>query len=268
MGGNPHQPHGNGHAKSNGHHQGLNTKGANGHPKVNAPVAVAEHSDLSLELESDFDLDGHALLGLGQLIDTPLRPDAFALDDELKIELISKHFRDIMTILGLDLTDDSLKGTPKRVAKMYVEEIFKGLNPANKPSMTLFENKYNYNQMLVERDITLYSNCEHHFVPIVGKAHIAYFSEGKVVGLSKLNRVVQYYAQRPQVQERLTKQIALELKQSLGTEHVAVMIEADHLCVQSRGVQDSHSSTITVDYHGKFLTDDSTRIEFLRLIGK
>lgn len=263
MGANPHNTNGNGHAKANGHHLGLGSD-----------VTCLGHSgkqllDLeALELEDALRFEAHALLGNAQSMNTPLREDAFALDDELKIELITKHFRDIMTILGLDLSDDSLKGTPKRVAKMYVEEIFKGLNPANKPSMTLFENKYNYNQMLLERDITLYSNCEHHFVPIVGKAHVAYFSSGKVVGLSKLNRVVQYFAQRPQVQERLTKQIALELKESLGTEDVAVMIEADHLCVQSRGVQDSGSSTITADYHGRFLTDDSTRMEFLRMIGK
>lgn len=200
-------------------------------------------------------------------IDTPLREDAFYLDDETKMEMIEERFRDIMNILGLDLTDDSLKDTPRRVAKMYVKEIFSGLNPANKPSVSLFENKYQYNQMLVEKDITLYSNCEHHFVPIVGKAHVAYISNGYVIGLSKINRIVQYYAKRPQVQERLTIQIAEELKAVLKTEHVAVVIEADHLCVSSRGIQDISSQTVTSHYSGKFL-NDQTRNEFLSLIGK
>lgn len=194
--------------------------------------------------------------------ETPLRPDAFDLDDELKIELIQKHFREIMLILGLDLNDDSLSGTPQRVAKMYVKEIFSGLNPENKPSIKLFENKYQYNQMLVEKDITFYSNCEHHFVPIIGKAHVAYIANGKVIGLSKLNRVVQYYAKRPQVQERLTMQIAEELKRSLGTEDVAVLIDAVHLCVSSRGVQDINSKTITSSYSGKF-EDENVKKEFL-----
>ncbi|NBV04788.1 MAG: GTP cyclohydrolase I FolE, partial [Cytophagia bacterium] len=155
--------------------------------------------------------------------DTPLREDAFAMDDDLKMELISKHFREIMHILGLDLTDDSLRGTPDRVAKMYVKEIFSGLNPANKPKVALFENKYDYNQMLVEKDIVVHSNCEHHFVPIVGKVHVAYFSSGKVIGLSKINRLVHYYARRPQVQERLTKQIAEGLQEALQTKDVAVI---------------------------------------------
>lgn len=199
-------------------------------------------------------------------IDTPLREDAFQLDDETKIELIEERFRDIMNILGLDLTDDSLKDTPHRVAKMYVKEIFSGLNPANKPSISIFKNKYQYNQMLVEKDITLYSNCEHHFVPIVGKAHVAYISNGHVIGLSKINRIVQYYAKRPQVQERLTIQIAEELKTVLHTDHVAVVIEADHLCVSSRGIRDTSSQTVTSHYTGKFL-NDHTRNEFLALIG-
>lgn len=194
--------------------------------------------------------------------ETPLRPDAFDLDDDLKIELIQKHFREIMLILGLDLNDDSLSGTPQRVAKMYVKEIFSGLNPENKPSIKLFENKYQYNQMLVEKDITFYSNCEHHFVPIIGKAHVAYIANGKVIGLSKLNRVVQYYAKRPQVQERLTMQIAEELKRSLGTDDVAVLIDAVHLCVSSRGVQDINSKTITSSYSGKF-EDENVKKEFL-----
>jgi len=198
-------------------------------------------------------------------IETPIRRDAFEIDDEIKIELIQKKFAEIMEILGLDLSDDSLKDTPKRVAKMYVREIFSGLNPKNKPSLTLFDNKYKFNQMLVERNIAVYSYCEHHFVPIIGKAHVAYFSSGKVVGLSKINRTVQYFSKRPQVQERLTIQIANELKEMLKTEDVAVLIDADHLCVASRGVQDVSSFTVTSSYHGKFL-DPNVREEFLRYV--
>lgn len=218
----------------------------------NTPVNKAEADEMG---------DAH----VGTSLDTPLREDAFALDNELKIELIEKHFREIMNIMGLDLTDDSLKGTPHRVAKMYVEEIFSGLDPANKPKIALFENKYKYNQMLVERDITLYSNCEHHFVPIVGKAHVAYISSGHVIGLSKINRIVEYYAKRPQVQERLTKQISAELKRVLQTDDVAVVIDAHHMCVSMRGVEDHSSSTITADYSGKFL-DEATRNEFLKYL--
>ena len=198
---------------------------------------------------------------------TPLREDAFKMDDELKIELIQKHFTEIMHVLGLDLTDDSLKGTPQRVAKMYVEEIFSGLNPKNKPAVTLFENKYKYKQMLVEKDISLFSYCEHHFVPIVGKAHVAYIPNGNVVGLSKINRIVNYYAKRPQVQERMTKQIANELREALHTEDIAVVIEADHYCVKSRGINDLTSTTTTVEYCGKF-NDPATRQEFLKYLGK
>jgi GTP cyclohydrolase IA len=198
-------------------------------------------------------------------LNTPLREDAFQLDDELKIELIEKHFEQIMHILGLDLTDDSLKGTPHRVAKMYVNEIFSGLNPENKPKMTLFDNHYNYNQMLVEKNITFYSTCEHHFVPIFGKAHVAYFSSGKVIGLSKLNRIVQYFSKRPQVQERLTNQIGEELKKALQTEDVAVIMDAAHLCVASRGVQDTNSSTVTAFFSGKF-EQESVKAEFLKYI--
>jgi GTP cyclohydrolase I len=202
---------------------------------------------------------------LGSSYETPLREDAFEMDDELKMELIEKHFREIMHIMGLDLTDDSLKGTPRRVAKMYVQEIFSGLNPANKPKVALFDNKYKYNEMLVEKDITFYSNCEHHFVPIIGKAHVAYISSGKVIGLSKINRVVQYFARRPQVQERLTVQIANELKEMLQTEDVAVLLDAKHLCVSSRGVNDVASSTITAHYSGKF-SEENTRQEFLKYV--
>jgi GTP cyclohydrolase IA len=200
-------------------------------------------------------------------LNTPLRRDAFKIDDGLKIELIAKHFKDIMYILGLDLTDDSLNGTPTRVAKMYVNEIFKGLNPANKPKITLFKNTYKYNEMLVEKNITVQSYCEHHFVPIVGKAHVAYISNGNVIGLSKINRIVEYFAKRPQVQERLTVQIAEELKSVLKTEDVAIVIEANHMCVSSRGIQDQTSSTVTSSYHGKFL-DTNCRAEFLTYLDK
>jgi GTP cyclohydrolase I len=202
---------------------------------------------------------------IGTSWDTPLREDAFDMDDEEKIVLIAYHFKEIMQILGLDLSDDSLKGTPLRVGKMYVNEIFSGLNPEKKPRMALFENKYGYHQMLVEKNIALYSNCEHHFVPIIGKAHVAYISNGKVIGLSKLNRIVRYYAQRPQVQERLTRQIAEELKAILGTEDVAVVIDAVHLCVSSRGVKDTSSSTLTAEYSGAFL-DPQKKDEFLKYL--
>lgn len=197
--------------------------------------------------------------------DTPLRDNAFELSDAEKIKTIAYHFKAIMSTLGLDLTDDSLSGTPSRVAKMYVSEIFSGLNPQNKSAVALFENRYKYGQMLVEKNITLYSNCEHHFVPIIGKAHIAYVSSGKVIGLSKLNRIVQYYSQRPQVQERLTMQIANELKSVLNTEDVAVVIDAVHLCVSSRGIKDTSSSTLTAEYSGVFL-EDNKRAEFLKYI--
>jgi GTP cyclohydrolase I len=203
-------------------------------------------------------IDDHILSS----VDTPLRSDAFKIDDELKIELIEKNFKEIMHILGLDLNDESLRDTPQRVAKMYVKEIFNGLNPENKPQPTLFENKFKFNEMLVEKNITIYSYCEHHFVPIIGKAHIAYFPKNHVIGLSKLNRIAQYYAKRPQVQERLTMQIASELKETLQTDDVAVLIDADHLCVASRGVNDVNSSTITSSYNGKLLNDE-TRKEFL-----
>ncbi|MCH7409038.1 GTP cyclohydrolase I FolE [Belliella sp. DSM 111904] len=203
---------------------------------------------------------------VGTSYDTPLREDAFEMDDELKIELIEKHFKEIMLIMGLDLTDDSLKGTPRRVAKMYIKEIFSGLNPKNKPDAKLFENKYKYNEMLVEKDITFFSNCEHHFVPIYGKAHVAYISNGSVIGLSKINRIVQYFAKRPQVQERLTMQIGNELKEVLGTDDVAVVIDANHMCVSSRGINDVNSSTVTSYYSGKFEKDEQSRNEFMKYI--
>ena len=202
---------------------------------------------------------------IGTSYDTPLRPGAFDMEDDEKIKIISRHFREIMHTLGLDLMDDSLKGTPGRVAKMYVKEIFKGLDPKNKPKISLFENKYQYNEMLVEKNITFHSNCEHHFVPIVGKAHVAYISSGKVIGLSKINRIVQYFAQRPQVQERLTIQIANELKSILETEDVAIMIDANHMCVSSRGIKDQTSSTVTSEYGGVF-ADAEKRNEFLKYL--
>lgn len=211
-------------------------------------------------IDEDNDLDH-----VGSSIDTPLRADAFDLSNSEKIAIISNHFKSIMETLGLDLTDDSLQGTPKRVAKMYVEEVFSGLNPDAKPIATLFENKFKYHEMVVEKDITFYSHCEHHFVPIYGKAHVAYISTGKVIGLSKINRIVQYYAKRPQVQERLTMQVAHEIMEVLNTEHVAVAMDANHLCVSSRGVADVNSKTGTAFFSGKF-KEDITKSEFLNYI--
>jgi GTP cyclohydrolase I len=197
--------------------------------------------------------DDHLFTGM----ETPMKKDAFEISDQEKKDKIAYLFSKIMDTLGLDLTDDSLKGTPMRVAKMYVEEIFSGLDPANKPKIALFDNKYQYNQMLVEKNISFYSNCEHHFVPIIGKAHLAYISSGKVIGLSKLNRIVQYYAKRPQVQERLTMQIGKELERVLETKDIAVIIDAKHLCVSSRGIKDESSATVTSYYGGAF--DDPDR---------
>jgi GTP cyclohydrolase I len=199
-------------------------------------------------------------------IETPLRPDAFQMSDEEKIEKIASHFAEIMDTLGLDRNDDSLSGTPRRVAKMYVKEIFSGLNPENFPDIKLFDNKYNYDQMLVEKNIVFYSNCEHHFVPIIGKAHVAYISSGKVIGLSKINRIVQHFAKRPQVQERLTMQISNAMKKALETEDVAVVIDATHLCVSSRGVKDVNSSTVTSHFTGQFANEEKKN-EFLKYLG-
>ncbi|HUR30641.1 MAG TPA: GTP cyclohydrolase I FolE [Saprospiraceae bacterium] len=198
-------------------------------------------------------------------IESPIRSDAFNLPDEEKIKHITYHFKKIMHTLGLDLNDDSLKNTPGRVAKMYVKEVFAGLNPTNKPDITLFNNKYQYNEMLIEKNITLYSYCEHHFVPIIGKVHVAYYSKGYVIGLSKLNRLVQYYANRPQVQERLTIQIAEAIKEAVQSEDIAVVIDAEHLCVSSRGIKDTNTSTITSNYSGRFRNEKS-KLEFLTLI--
>ncbi len=198
-------------------------------------------------------------------LETPMRKDAFVLSAEEKVNLIEEKFADILHILGMDLTDDSLSGTPRRVAKMYVNEIFQGLLPENKPQAKLFDNKYRYGQMLVEKNITVHSYCEHHLVPILGKAHVAYISSGKVIGLSKINRLVRYFAKRPQVQERLTEQIGEELKRALQTEDVAVYIDAEHMCVATRGVEDCASSTVTVHYSGKF-KEESYRNEYLKII--
>ncbi len=195
----------------------------------------------------------------------PLREDAFDLHDDQKIELIKKDVESILKTLGMDLTDDSLKGTPNRVAKMFVKEIFGGLNPNKKPSSSTFENKYKYNEMLVEKNITVYSTCEHHLLPIVGRAHVAYISNGTVVGLSKMNRIVDYFAKRPQVQERLTMQIVEELQKVLNTKDVACVIDAKHLCVNSRGIRDIESSTVTSEFGGRF-KEENVRREFLDYI--
>ena len=215
------------------------------------------------ELNTLEDLIGDNHLSTSE--DTPLRDDAFDLSDGEKIEIIEKRVADILYTLGMDMTDDSLKGTPNRVAKMYVSEIFSGLNPKNKPKASTFDNKYKYGEVLVEKNITLYSTCEHHLLPIVGKAHIAYISNGNVVGLSKMNRIVQYYAQRPQVQERLTIQIVRELQNVLNTKDVACVIDAKHLCVNQRGIKDISSSTVTCEFGGVF-KNESKKQEFLDYI--
>jgi len=205
--------------------------------------------------------DGHILISAVN----PVRKDAFILTDEQKIERIKKSVEDILYTLGMDLTDDSIKGTPNRVAKMFVKEIFGGLNPEKKPKPSTFENNYKYGEMLVEKNITLYSTCEHHLLPIIGRAHVAYMSNGSVIGLSKINRIVEYYAKRPQVQERLTMQIVQELQKILGTQDVACIIDAKHLCVNSRGISDIESSTVTSEFGGKF-SEQASRREFLDYI--
>ena len=209
----------------------------------------------------DFIGDNH----IGTSSETTIRPDAFELSSDEKINIIKDDVKHIMETLGLDLSDDSLKGTPNRVAKMFVNEIFGGLDPANKPKASTFDNKYQYGEMLVEKNITLYSTCEHHFLPIVGRAHVAYISNGTVVGLSKMNRIVDYFAKRPQVQERLTIQIVKELQKVLNTKNVACVIDAKHLCVNSRGIRDIESSTVTSEFGGKF-KDKETKREFLDYI--
>ena len=203
----------------------------------------------------------------GTSADTPLRPDAFDISDEEKIEKIQESVRDILYTLGMDLEDDSLQGTPKRVAKAFVNELFMGLNPKNKPKASTFDNKYNYGEMLVEKNIVVYSTCEHHLLPIVGRAHVAYISKGKVIGLSKMNRIVEYFAKRPQVQERLTMQVVQSMQEALGTEDVACVIDAKHLCVNSRGIKDIESSTVTAEFGGKFKNKETKRefLDYLKL---
>ncbi len=195
----------------------------------------------------------------------PFREDAFNISDQEKIESIKKDVTNILQTLGMDLTDDSISGTPNRVAKMFVNEIFAGMNPANKPKASTFENNYNYGEMLVEKNIVLYSTCEHHMLPIIGRAHVAYISNGTVVGLSKMNRIVEYFAKRPQVQERLTMQIVQELQKVLNTDNVACIIDAKHLCVNSRGIKDIESSTVTSEFGGTF-KDPKVRRELLDYI--
>lgn len=217
--------------------------------------------DNELALRTDDLGDAH----VSNAAETPMREDAFALSDDEKIDKIRFHFEEIMSTLGLDLTDDSLKGTPLRVAKMFVREVFGGLNPTREPKASTFENKYKYGEMLVEKNIVVYSTCEHHFLPIVGRAHLAYISNGTVIGLSKMNRIVDYFAKRPQVQERLTKQIVQSMQKALGTNDVACVIDAKHLCVNSRGIRDIDSSTITAEFGGQFQNEDKKR-EFLEYI--
>uniref|UniRef100_UPI003216DEC8 GTP cyclohydrolase I FolE n=1 Tax=uncultured Draconibacterium sp. TaxID=1573823 RepID=UPI003216DEC8 len=230
--------------------------------KVNGKKGVNNVGKINIHTNDYDELgDNH----IGTSIETPMRDDAFDLSDQQKMVIIEDKFRDIMETLGLDLTDDSLQGTPHRVAKMFVQEIFYGLNPENKPKISVFGNKFQYGEMLVEKNINLNSTCEHHFLPIVGKAHVAYISSGEVIGLSKINRIVDYFARRPQVQERLTVQIANELKRILNTEDVAVVIDAKHLCVSSRGIQDEGSSTLTAEYSGRF-KEKGVRDEFLKYL--
>ena len=218
-----------------------------------SPAKIAEHDLIITENTSSTE---------GEPFNTALQISKHTISDEEKITVIAHHFKSIMETLGLDLLDDSLRDTPHRVAKMFVKEIFSGLNPANKPAISLFKNTYQYNEMLMEKDITLYSYCEHHFVPIIGKVHVAYIPGNNVIGLSKINRLVQHYAKRPQVQERLTREIAEGLKEALQTQDVAVQIDATHLCVASRGIQDSNSSTTTSLFSGQF-QNEALRMEFL-----
>ncbi len=199
---------------------------------------------------------------IGTSAKSPIRADAFDISDQEKIERIQESVKDILITLGMDLTDDSMQGTPKRVAKSFVNEIFMGLNPANMPKASTFDNNYNYGEMLVEKNIVVYSTCEHHLLPIIGRAHVAYISDGKVIGLSKMNRIVEYFSKRPQVQERLTMQVVQAMQEALGTEDVACVIDAKHLCVNSRGIKDIESSTVTAEFGGKFKEKDRKR-EFL-----
>jgi GTP cyclohydrolase I len=214
-------------------------------------------------LEEEFDLMGDDHFASSP--ETPIRDDAFEISDEEKISIIEKNVFNILDTLGMDLTDDSLKGTPKRVAKAWVNELFGGLKPEKMPKTSTFDNKYSYTEMLVEKNITVYSTCEHHLLPIIGKAHVAYFSKGTVIGLSKMNRIVDYFAKRPQVQERLTMQVVKALQKALGTDDVACVIDAKHLCVNSRGIRDVDCSTVTAEFGGKF-KDKNVKREFLDYI--
>ena len=218
---------------------------------------MKEEDKIRFELEGD----NHIMTN----IETPLVSDAFVKTDEEKIKEIEIYFKGIMKTLGLDLSDDSLKGTPHRFAKMYVKELFSGLNPKNKPSTSVFENKYEYNKILIEKNITFSSACEHHFLPIVGTAHVGYVSSGKVIGISKINRIVEYYGKRPQVQERMTIQVYNELKKTLESDDVIVVVDAEHLCISTRGIKDRTSSTVTMEYGGVF-NEPTKRDEFLRLL--
>lgn len=248
--------HNNG-SRNNGHHDALAADEVSRRTHdIAGPHIVGHTEDVTSSIGDDH---------VATSIETPMRDDAFLLSSDEKVELIEHYFEEIMRTLGLDLTDDSLSGTPHRVAKMFVGEIFQGLDPARKPRATVFENKFKYGEMLVEKNISLHTTCEHHFLPIAGKAHVAYISTGTVIGLSKINRIVDYYARRPQVQERLTMQIADEIKRVLNTEDVAVVLDATHFCVASRGIQDTHSSTLTSEYSGRF-RDAHTRTEFLRYL--
>ena len=215
------------------------------------------------EKQFEFMGDNH----IASAIKTPMRDDAFDKSDEEKIHTIQHYFEKIMIELGLDLTDDSLSGTPYRVAKMYVKELFYGLDPKNKPKLSTFKNKYGYKKMLVEQNITIDSSCEHHFLPITGYANIAYLPKDKVIGLSKINRLVDYYSHRPQVQERIYLQILNDLQETLETDDVIVMITAKHLCVSSRGIKDKTSYTTTIEYGGEF-NDVDIRNEFFTCLNQ
>jgi GTP cyclohydrolase I len=199
-------------------------------------------------------------------VETPTVPND--LSDADKTNAIEHHFRGIMEALGLDLTDDSLIDSPRRVAKMFVSEIFWGLDYDNFPKCTAVENKMRYDEMVVERNISVMSSCEHHFVVIDGNATVAYIPGQHVLGLSKLNRIVEYFAKRPQIQERLTEQIYFALQYILGTDDIAVVVDAIHYCVRSRGVEDHGSSTVTSKLGGRFRTDPALRAEFMSIVNK
>lgn len=201
-------------------------------------------------------------------VHTPTVESALNVESNIKIQGIEQNFTNIMLLLGLDLNDDSLMDTPKRVAKMFVNEIYWGLQTDNFPKCTVIDNKMGYDEMVIEKDITLMTNCEHHFVVIDAKAHVAYIPKDKVLGLSKLNRIVEYFARRPQVQERIAEQIYHALSFILGTDDVAVVIEGVHYCVKSRGVEDHNSFTLTAKLGGCFKSEPDCRAEFMSLIKK